>query len=63
MGIIIIGVFLFAYGLYVLLKKEVTISNEYSDEGCLLSGPIKNFYSAIIFLIGIFLIVWGISHR
>jgi hypothetical protein len=58
---IVLGVILVFSGLYTTLKKRVWLSNEYND-GFLATGCSKDFWGAIELIIGIVLIIWGISQ-
>jgi hypothetical protein len=62
MALVILGVPCIAYGLYILLKKQVWISNEYSD-GYLATGCTKDIWGVLLLIIGTILIIWGINLK
>lgn len=61
MAQIILGAILAFSGLYIILKKQVWISGEYSD-GFLATGCSKDFWGVIELISGVVLIIWGISQ-
>ncbi len=62
MALIIMGAFLIFYALYILIKKQVWLSNEYND-GFLATGCEKDIIGLFIFGIGIVFIIGGIAAK
>ncbi len=62
MALIIMGGFLIAYALSILVKKQVWMGNEYND-GFLATGCEKEIIGVFILIVGVVFIIGGINSK